>query len=83
MKVKVTVSVDENLAAKAKAKARREKRSLSSVVEQGLRTADISQPPAASHRIDGWVGKFSLPQRDPEDPRLNALLDKYEQADHR
>ena len=82
MKVKLTVSVDEKLAAHVKAQARREKRSLSSVIEQGLKNSDISKP-STTHRMEAWVGKFSLPQRNPKDPRLNALIDKYEQADHR
>jgi hypothetical protein len=75
--VTLTVSVDKNLAARAKAKARREKRSLSSVLEQSLRETDASTSP----RVDAWAGTFSMPERDPEDPRLNAIIDKYERAD--
>ncbi|MFP4351290.1 MAG: DUF6364 family protein [Puniceicoccaceae bacterium] len=77
MKVTLTVSVDEDLAERAKAKARREKRSLSSLVEQGLRETDAS----TSTRVDAWAGRFSMPERDPGDPRLNAIIDKYERTD--
>ena len=82
MKVKLTVLVDEKLAAHVRSKARREKRTLSSVIEQGLENSDISKP-SPTHHMEAWVGKFSLPQRDPKDPRLNALIDHYEQADYR
>ena len=76
MKVKLTVMVDKKLAAHVRSKARREKRSLSSVIEQSLKNSDKSKH-SPTHRMEAWVGKFSLPQRDSKDPRLNALIDKY------
>lgn len=76
MKDKLTLSVDGDVVRRAKAQAREEGTSLSSVVEESLK---IYAGPAADDAafLRKWAGKFPLPARDPNDPKLEYLLDKY------
>ena len=71
MKEKLTLTIDRAAIARAKAFAKREKTSLSQLVEQQFKRL------GSEAFVDKWYGKFKVPQEDPNDPRLNYLLKKY------
>ncbi|MBA3961404.1 MAG: hypothetical protein H0X40_05820 [Chthoniobacterales bacterium] len=71
MKEKLTLTVDRKAIAEAKKFARRNRTSLSQMVEDQFRK--LSHDSFA----DRWYGKFKVPDPDPDDPRLTYLLRKY------
>lgn len=71
MKEKLTLTVDRDAIARAKAFAKREKTSLSQLVEQQFNRLEEES------FTKKWRGKFKLPKPDPNDPRLNRLIEKY------
>lgn len=71
MKEKLTLTIDREAIARAKAFAKKEKTSLSHLVEQ-----QFSRLGEKSF-VEKWRGKFKIPKPDPNDPRLNYLLQKY------
>ena len=71
MKEKLTLTIDGAVIRRAKAFAKKEKTSLSQLVER-----QFNQLGGESF-ADKWRGKFPMPKHDPADPRLNYLIDKY------
>ncbi len=71
MKEKLTLTIDRAAIKRAKAFARKEKTSVSDLVEQQFNR--WGEPSFA----DRWQGKFKLPKHDPKDHRMTYLLKKY------
>ncbi len=71
MKEKLTLTIDGKAIARAKAFARRERTSLSQIVER-----QFNQLGTQSF-VEKWRGQFQEPRPDPSDPRLTYLLRKY------
>ena len=76
MKKNLTVRIDSEVLREAKLKARAEKTSLSAIVEKHLREF-VKEGAADADFFRKWTG-FSLPKRDPSDPRLEHILDKLD-----
>ncbi|MEN8254864.1 MAG: DUF6364 family protein [Verrucomicrobiota bacterium] len=72
MKTKLTVTVDEGLVPKAKRYARERNRSLSSVIEESLRSITQKTEPTFSEQ---WGGKLTVHPKD--DERFRQLAKKY------
>ncbi|MDQ6940214.1 MAG: DUF6364 family protein [Verrucomicrobiota bacterium] len=72
MKEKLTLTIDGKAIARAKAFAKKEKASLSQLVER-----QFNRWGTAESFADKWQGKFKLPKPDPRDHRMNYLLKKY------
>ncbi len=72
MKKKLTITIDEDLVPRAKRYARSKGVSLSSLVEESLRTVAGSEEPSFVAR---WRGRFRPAEKD--DPRYRALAEKY------
>lgn len=81
MKEKLTLSVDPKVIRGAKSRAREKGISLSAVVEKSLK--EFAEPRSGSSFVDKWLGRLSVPERQPEDPRLNHILDKLDRAKDR
>ena len=73
MKHKLTITVDAELLTVARRYARSRGVSLSSLVEQSLRTLAKGSTPSFASR---WRGKFRAAERE-GDPRYDALGRKY------
>jgi Family of unknown function (DUF6364) len=71
MKEKLTLTIDGKAIARARAFAKRERTSLSKIVER-----QFNQLGAQSF-VQKWRGQFKEPRPDPSDPRLTYLLRKY------
>lgn len=71
MKEKLTLTIERDAIARAKAFAKKEKTSVSQLVER-----QFNRLGSESFTVK-WRGKFKVPQPDPRDPRLNYLLKKY------
>lgn len=71
MKEKLTLTVDRTAIAHAKAYARRNRVSLSKLVEEQF--ARLGK----DSFVDRWYGKFKMPPANPADPRLTYLRKKY------
>lgn len=71
MKEKLTLTIEGDVIAKAKAFARKERVSLSHLVEQQFRKL------GAKSFAEKWRGKFEMPPPNPADPRLTYLRRKY------
>lgn len=71
MKEKLTLTIDGKAIVRAKAFAKRERTSLSQIVER-----QFNQLGAQSF-VEKWRGQFKEPPPDPSDPRLTYLLRKY------
>ncbi|MBT6276586.1 MAG: hypothetical protein HOI95_20930 [Chromatiales bacterium] len=72
MKVKLTITVDEDLVPAAKNFARSRGVSLSQLIEDNLRSATAEERPSFSRR---WRGKFKRSDR--SDERYEQLSKKY------
>ncbi len=71
MKEKLTLTIEKGAIARAKAFAKKEKTSVSELVERQFnRWGEESF-------VEKWQGKFKLPKPDPKDHRMNYLLKKY------
>jgi hypothetical protein len=71
MKEKLTLTIDGKAIARARAFAKRERTSLSQLVER-----QFNQLGTQSF-VQKWRGQFKEPRPDPSDPRLTYLLRKY------
>lgn len=71
MKAKLTLTIDRKAIARAKTFAKRERTSLSKIVER-----QFNQLGTQSF-VEKWRGQFKEPKPDPSDPRLTYLLRKY------
>ena len=71
MKEKLTLTIDRETIVRAKAFAKREKTSLSQLVEDQFKALN------SESFTKKWRGQFKVPAPDPADPRLNYLLKKY------
>jgi len=71
MKEKLTLTIDDKAIARARAFAKRERTSLSKIIER-----QFNQLGAQSF-VQKWRGQFKEPRPDPFDPRLTYLLRKY------
>ena len=71
MKEKLTLTIDRKAIARAKAFAKRERTSLSKIVER-----QFNQLGTQSF-VEKWRGQFKDLKPDPSDPRLTYLLRKY------
>jgi hypothetical protein len=71
MKEKLTLTIDRAAIARAKAFAKRERTSLSQIVETQFNRL------GAKSFVEKWGGKFKAPPPDPADPRLTYLRKKY------
>jgi hypothetical protein len=71
MKEKLTLTIDDKAIARARAFAKRERTSLSKIVER-----QFNQLGTQSF-VEKWRGQFKEPRPDPSDPRLTYLLRKY------
>jgi hypothetical protein len=71
MKEKLTLTIDGKAIARARAFAKRQRTSLSQLVER-----QFDQLGTQSF-VDKWQGQFKEPRPDPSDPRLTYLLRKY------
>ncbi len=71
MKEKLTLTIDGDAIAHAKAFAKKERVSLSHLVEQQFRRLGVES------FADKWRGKFKMPPPNPADPRLTYLRRKY------
>ncbi len=72
MKTKLTVTIDEDLVPRAKERARRERISLSRLIERALSALTEGERSSFAHR---WRGRFRPANR--RDPRYDALARKY------
>ena len=79
MKKNLTVRIDSDVLGKARTKARKERISLSAVMENALR-AFIEEGKSDGSFVSKWVGRLSVPRRDPTNPRLDYILKKYARA---
>ncbi len=71
MKEKLTLTIDREAIKRAKAFAKKEKTSLSQLVEGQFNRL------GGESFVEKWRGQFKVPKPDPKDPRLNYLLKKY------
>lgn len=71
MKEKLTLTIEGSSIRRAKAFAKKEKISLSQIVER-----QFNQLGEESF-VDKWYGKFKEPADNPADPRLTYLKKKY------
>ena len=71
MKEKLTLTIDHKAIARAKAFAKRERTSLSQIVERQFNRLGTQS------FVQKWRGQFKEPSPDPSDPRLTYLLRKY------
>jgi hypothetical protein len=71
MKDKLTLTIDRAAIARAKAFARRERTSLSQIVETQFKRLGTES------FVEKWGGKFKEPPPDTSDPRLTYLRRKY------
>ena len=71
MKEKLTLTIDRTAIARAKAFAKREKTSLSQIVETQFKRLGTES------FVEKWGGKFKEPPADPSDPHLTYLRKKY------
>lgn len=71
MKEKLTLTIDGAAIARAKAFARRERTSLSQIVETQFKNLGTQS------FVEKWYGQFKAPAPNPADPRLSYLLKKY------
>jgi hypothetical protein len=71
MKEKLTLTIERNAIARAKAFAKRERTSLSQLVERQFNRLD------SESFVQKWRGQFTEPPPDPSDPRLTYLRKKY------
>ncbi len=71
MKQKLTLTIDRDAIARAKVFAKREKTSLSQLVEQQFNRLERES------FTRKWRGKFKVRAPNPAGPRLNYLLQKY------
>jgi hypothetical protein len=71
MKNKLTLTIDRSAIARAKAFAKRERTSLSQIVETQFNRLGTES------FVEKWGGKFREPPPDPSDPRLTYLRRKY------
>ncbi len=71
MKEKLTLTIDGDAIARAKAYARKERVSLSHLVERQFRQLEEES------FAEKWRGQFTEPAADPSDPRLTHLRRKY------
>ncbi|CAN5663270.1 hypothetical protein BH20VER1_BH20VER1_31390 [soil metagenome] len=71
MKEKLTLTIDRDAIRRAKTYAKKEKTSVSELVERQFK--QLGEESFA----DKWQGQFPEPQPDPSDPRLNYLIAKY------
>jgi hypothetical protein len=71
MKEKLTLTIDRAAIARAKAFAKRERTSLSQLVEAQFKRLGTES------FVEKWGGKFKEPPADPSDPRLTYLRKKY------
>ena len=71
MKEKLTLTIDRAAIARAKAFAKRERTSLSQLVEKQFKRL------GSESFVQKWGGKFKEPLADPADPRLTYLRKKY------
>ncbi|CAN5480804.1 hypothetical protein BH18VER2_BH18VER2_17170 [soil metagenome] len=71
MKEKLTLTIDRAVIARAKAFAKRERTSLSQIVEAQFKRLGTES------FVEKWGGKFKEPPADPSDPRLTYLRKKY------
>jgi hypothetical protein len=72
MKKKLTITVDAELLPAAKRYARSRGMSLSSIIEDSLRTITEDLDPSF---VERWRGRFIAPSQD--DDRFRALAEKY------
>ena len=71
MKEKLTLTIDHAAIARAKAFAKRERTSLSQIVEKQFNRLGNES------FVENWYGKFKVPPANPYDPRLTYLRKKY------
>ena len=71
MKEKLTLTIVGEVIARAKAFAKRERTSLSQLVEKQVKSL------GSESFADKWYGKFKAPAPNPKDPRLTYLPKKY------
>lgn len=71
MKEKLTLTIDGAVIARAKAFAKRERTSLSQIVEKQFKSL------GSQSFVEKWYGQFKEPRPNPKDPRLTYLLKKY------
>jgi hypothetical protein len=71
MKEKLTLTIDHKAIARAKSFAKRERTSLSQIVERQFNELGTQS------FVEKWRGQFKEPKPDPSDPRLTYLLRKY------
>jgi len=71
MKEKLTLTIERAAIARAKAFAKREKTSLSQIVEAQFKRLGTES------FVEKWGGKFKEPPANPTDPRLTYLRKKY------
>ena len=71
MKEKLTLTIDREAIARAKAFAKRERTSLSQLVEKQFNRL------GARSFVEKWRGQFKPPPPNPSDPRLTYLRKKY------
>lgn len=71
MKEKLTLTVDRAAIARAKAFAKKQRTSLSQIVENQFKQLGVES------FVDKWRGQFKEPSPDPSDPRLTYLRKKY------
>ncbi len=71
MKEKLTLTIERDAIKRAKAFAKKERTSLSQLVESQFNRL------GAESFVEKWQGQFKLPKPDPDDHRMNYLLKKY------
>ncbi len=79
MKKNLTVRIDPEVLRKARLMARNEGISLSAVVEKDLR-AFVEEGEFDGSFVRKWVGRLSVPEPDPSDPRIDRILKKLNRA---
>ncbi len=77
MKVRLTITIDTELAGQAKRIARLRKTSVSEVVEAALRSTFRAPSRPAVSFSEHWTGRLGLRPDDPNDLRLSFLKAKH------
>jgi len=77
MKIRITLTVDPDIARKAKQIAHARRTSVSALIEDLLRATSISPRKKHMWFADKWTGKLRLRTRAKPDPRFESLKKRY------
>lgn len=77
MKTRVTLTIDPKLLRRARRIAHERNTSVSALVEEFVRSANLASEPEAPTFVGKWTGKFRVRRSIRPDTRLEALKSRY------